>query len=339
MLKKHLLKGIAYACFAAGIGLGAASQAQAVSLKLVSESASENSPTGRSLAYWGEKIQEYSNGEIDVKLYYQNQLGGQQEVFDLFMGGAVDGMLTWPMTNYDKRMGLVYTPYMLTDWDDALEAYTEGGWLFSLVEEIMEDNNVTFLGPWPEGFNGIATSGQCVSDISDKEKSNLKLRAIPVYPFPQVVQALGYQTASVDWTELYTALQTGVVDGDSGNVIYHDYEYFRDILDCYVRTKHMFMTAMYIMNSDSFNQLSEEHQEAIRKASIDAVNQQFLDAQTTDNEYVEKAKAAGMRYVEPSADELNEMVTVVRETIWPKMGETISNKVMDTVIENAKSFN
>ena len=336
MFKKSLVKGIASACFIAGISLGGISQAQAATLKLVSESASENSPAGQSLAYWGEKIKEYSNGEVDVKLYYQNQLGGQQEVFDLLMGGAIDGMLTWPMTNYDRRMGLVYTPYMLTDWDDALEAYTSGGWLFSLVEEIMGENNITFLGPWPEGFNGIATSGQCINEVENK--GDIKLRTIPVYPFPQVVQALGYQSAAVDWAELYTALQTGVVDGDSGNVIYHDYEYFRDILDCYVRTKHMFMTAMYIMNSDSFENLSDEHKEAIRKASIDAVNKQFQDGQATDSEYVEKAKQAGMKYVELSNEELNAMMSTVREAVWPKMSNAVGEKVMNSVIENAKPF-
>lgn len=336
MFKNNLIKRIACACFVAGVSWGVTGQAQAVSLKLAIDTAAEDSPAGSSLTYWGKKIEEYSNGEIDVKLYYQNQLGGQQEVFDLFMGGAIDGMLTWPMTTYDKRIGLIYTPYMLTDWNDALEAYSPGGWLFSLVEQIMEENDIKFFGPWPEGFNGVATSGQCITDV--KNKSDVKLRTIPVYPFPQVVKALGYQTAAIDWSELYTALQTGVVDGDSGNVIYHDYEYFRDILDCYVRTKHMFMTAMYIMNSTSFDKLSEEHQEAIRKASVDAVNKQFQDAQDVDNEYVEKAKQAGMKYVELSDSELNEMASVVRSSVWPEMGKIIGEDVMKSVTENAKQF-
>lgn len=321
---------------ATALVVGVSNASYATTLKLVSDSANRDSPTGASLVYWGEKIEEYSNNEIEVELFFQNELGTQQEVFDLLMGGAIDGVLTWPMTNYDRRIGVVYTPYMLTDWEDALDAYSPDGWLYSAVNNVMNDNGLKFLGPWPEGFNGIATTGQCVTELENKSRVNL--RTIPVYPFPQVIQALGYKTAAIDWTELYTALQTGVVDGDAGNVIYHDYEYFNDILDCYVRTKHMFMTAMFLMHNNSFNDLSEEHQQAIYRASEDAVKKQFEDGKETDELYVEKAVEGGMEYAELSIEELQQNADIIRETIWPEMRAQLGNDLMDAIEENAKEF-
>lgn len=321
---------------ASALALGVSSAAHGANLKLVTDSANRDSPTGESLVYWGEKIEEYSNNEIDVELYFQNEIGTQQEVFDLLMGGAIDGMLTWPMTNYDRRIGVVYTPYMLTDWEDALDAYSPDGWLYSAVNNVMNDNGLKFLGPWPEGFNGIASIGECVTEL--EEKSSVNLRTIPVYPFPQVIQALGYKTAAIDWTELYTALQTGVVDGDAGNVIYHDYEYFNDILDCYVRTKHMFMTAMFLMHNDSFNELSEAHQDAIYRASEEAVEKQFEDGKQTDELYVEKAVEGGMEYVELSSEDLQQNAETVREAIWPEMRSQIGDDLMDVIEENAGDF-
>ncbi len=59
----------------------------------------------------------------------------------------------------------------------------------------------------------------------------MTLRAAPIFPFPETVQAMGYQTATIDWGEVYPAIQMGVVDGDAANVIYWDYEYFRDTID------------------------------------------------------------------------------------------------------------
>lgn len=329
-------KKIACACFFVGASWGAFNQAHAETLKLAIDTASENSPAGRSLTYWGDKIEEHSGGELEVDIFYQNQLGSQQEVYDLLMAGSIDGMLTWPMTAYDKRIGVIYTPYMLTDWSDALDAYSPDGWLFNLVDGIMDENGLKFLGPWPEGFNGIATTGQCVTEVANKE--SVKLRTIPVYPFPQSIQAMGYQTASIDWSELYTALQTGVVDGDAGNVIYHDYEYFRDILDCYVRTKHMFMTAMYIMNNNSFDRLSEKHKSAVLKASNDAVKKQFEDGEKVDAEYVEKAKEAGMTYVELPSEGLNERAQKVRASVWPQMGNEIGEDLVEIIKNNADEF-
>ncbi|GAA0587917.1 TRAP transporter substrate-binding protein DctP [Halomonas salifodinae] len=321
---------------ASSLAIGLNGIAHGATLKLATDSANRDSPTGESLVYWGERIEEYSNNEIEVELYFQNELGTQQEVFDLLMGGAIDGMLTWPMTNYDRRIGIVYTPYMLTDWEDALEAYSPDGWLYSLLNDVMNENDLKFLGPWPEGFNGIATAGQCITDIEDN--SNLNIRTIPVYPFPQVVQALGYQTAAIDWTELYTALQTGVVSGDAGNVIYHDYEYFRDILDCYVRTKHMFMTAMFLMHNDSFSELSEEQQQAVYRASEDAVAKQFNDGLMTDELYVERAIDYGMEYVELDSDSLRNNAEIVREAIWPTMRSQVGADLMDVIEENAGEF-
>ena len=336
MITKNKSQQISKILVATALVVGVSNASYATTLKLASDSANRDSPTGESLVYWGEKIEEYSNNEIEVELFFQNELGTQQEVFDLLMGGAIDGMLTWPMTNYDRRIGVVYTPYMLTGWEDALEAYSPDGWLYSAVNDVMNDNGLKFLGPWPEGFNGIATIGECVTELEDKNSVNL--RTIPAYPFPQVIQALGYKTAAIDWTELYTALQTGVVDGDAGNVIYHDYEYFNDILDCYVRTKHMFMTAMFLIHNDSFNGLSEEHQQAVYRASEDAVQKQFEDGKATDELYVEKAVEGGMKYAELSDEELQQNADIVREAIWPEMRSQLGDDLMDVIEENAREF-
>lgn len=336
MIKNKSFKKAACALMAAGIGVAMTSQASATTLRLAIDAASEDSPAGRSLAYWGEKIEEYSDGELSVDVYYQSQLGGQQEVFELLMGGSIDGMLTWPMTTYDRRIGIIWTPYMLTSWDDALEAYSEGGWLYTALDEVMEDNNLRFLGSWPDGFTGISTTGQCVTDV--ERKNRLTLRTVPVYPMPQAVQALGYQTTSIDWSELYTALQTGVVDGDAGNVIYHIYNYFDDLMSCYVRTSHMFATAMFLMNSDSFDSLSSSQQEAVVKASNDAMRKQFDDARDIDAEYVEKAIESGMKYEELSEEELRAAAIKVREEVWPSMESEIGSDLMKVIIDNASEI-
>ncbi len=77
--------------------------------------------------------------EIDVKIFYQNELGGQLEVFDLFVAGEVDAMISWPSTSYDKRIGILNTPYMVTSWDEAFEAYKPGGWVNSVLNNVFND--------------------------------------------------------------------------------------------------------------------------------------------------------------------------------------------------------
>ncbi|WP_290702846.1 TRAP transporter substrate-binding protein DctP [Amphritea sp.] len=314
-------------------GVLMAGSAQAASLKMATDSGAKGSPAGDTLERWAELIETNSNGDIDVNVFYQNELGSQNEVFDLHVAGDVDVMLNWPMTSYDKRIGVIYTPYMTLTWDEAIKAYSPGGWVNNMLGGIYSDIGLKFFGPWPEGFNGVATKGKYATNIA--EADGLKVRTMTVFPAPQTMQALGYQTAAIDWGEVYTSLQTGVVDGEAGNVIYWDYEYFRDLLDYYVRSKHFFMTGVLSMNQESFDELNEEQQKVVADAANEVMMTQFKDAQKQDQHYVAEAEKAGMKYFELSDEQIKEFARAAREKVWPLMDQEIGSEIMDTIRANA----
>lgn len=310
--------------------------AQALTLKLATDSGTKGSPAGDALKKWGELIEQKSDGEIKAKVFYQNELGGQQEVFDLHVAGDVDLMLNWPMTSYDKRIGVIYTPYMTLSWDEALKAYSPGGWVNNMLGGIYSDIGLKFFGPWPEGFNGVASKGKYALNIADA--NGLKVRTMTVFPAPQTMQALGYQTAAIDWGEVYTALQTGVVDGEAGNVIYWDYEYFRDSLDYYVQTKHFFMTGILSANQDTWENMSEEEQKIVSDAAIEIMNEQFKAAKEQDDYYIAKAQEAGMKYFEPNEEQIRAFAKAAREKVWPQMDKEVGPEIMDTIRKNASAL-
>ncbi|BBB26965.1 TRAP dicarboxylate transporter DctP subunit [Amphritea japonica ATCC BAA-1530] len=314
-------------------GVLMAGSAQAATLKMATDSGAKGSPAGDTLERWAELIESNSKGDIDVKVFYQNELGSQNEVFDLHVAGDVDVMLNWPMTSYDKRIGVIYTPYMTLTWDEAIKAYSPGGWVNNMLGGIYSDIGLKFFGPWPEGFNGVATKGKYATNIA--EADGLKVRTMTVFPAPQTMQALGYQTAAIDWGEVYTSLQTGVVDGEAGNVIYWDYEYFRDLLDYYVRSKHFFMTGVLSMNQESFDELNEEQQKIVADAANEVMMTQFKDAQKQDQHYVAEAEKAGMKYFELSDEQIKEFARAAREKVWPLMDQEIGSEIMDTIRANA----
>jgi len=313
-----------------------AGSAQAVTLKMATDSGAKGSPAGNTLDRWAELIEKNSGGDIDVKVFYQNELGSQNEVFDLHVAGDVDVMLNWPMTSYDKRIGVIYTPYMTLSWDEALKAYSPGGWVNNMLGGIYSGIGLKFFGPWPEGFNGVATRGKYATNIAEAE--GLKVRTMTVFPAPQTMQALGYQTAAIDWGEVYTSLQTGVVDGEAGNVIYWDYEYFRDLLDYYVRSKHFFMTGVLSMNQDSFDGLNEAQQKVVADAANEVMMAQFKAAKEQDQHYVAEAEKAGMKYFELSDEQIKEFARAAREKVWPLMDQEVGSEIMDTIRANATAL-
>jgi len=327
---KLIGKSLATMVLAMSVGAVAAQN-----IRIATDSGAQGSPSGDAIDKWAQLIEEGTDGALKPRVFYQNQLGGQQEVFDQHIAGDVQLMLNWPMTSYDKRISVIYTPYMFTTWEEALAAYQPGGWLNEVLDEIYEENGLKFFGAWPEGFNGVATRDKYAMTV--EEAKRIKVRVPPVFPFVETVEALGYQTAIIDWGEVFTSIQTGVVDGDSANVIFYDYEYFRDTLDYYVRNKQQFITGVLSMNLEAWNQLDEQQQQVIEQAAIEIMEDQFEQAQMADQAIVEKWEALGKKYLEPSEDELKGMMQSVRNAVWPLMEKEVGSEIMEKIRTNAAS--
>ncbi len=302
---------------------------------LVVVSGDYDSPHGASMRLWSDLIKERSNGRLVVNVFYQNELGGQQEVFDQLLKGNLHMVIAWPQTAYDQRMGVSFLPYLATGWEDALDAYARDGWLTKVVADIYAENGLKYFGPYPEGFGGIATTDRYTTSVDNT--AGIKLRSPTIFPLPQSVAAMGFDAVPIDWSEVYTSLQTGVVDGDSSNVIYWDYEYFGDLLNYYVHTKHNFSAAALVMNNDSWNSLKDADKDIFESTAEIVITKQFKDARAEDEKWIAIAQANGMQYLEPSEEEMRGWVERVRGIVWPQAEELLGKDIMDVVRSNASA--
>ena len=304
-------------------------------ITLALESGDRTSASGQSVQMLAELVKKNSNGRIDINIFYQGELGGQQEMFDQLVRGNIDMMLTWPQTSYDERLAVNYIPYLTLGWEDALKAYSEDGWLKNILAEVYDDMHLHYFGPYPEGFGGIATKGKYATNFEAAQGINV--RSQPVFPLPQTMTAMGFQATPVDWSEVYTAIQTGVVDGDSSNVIYYDYEYFRDQIQYYVHSKHNFSSYALLMSGDTWEKLDKEDQDIISKAAEQVIEKKFGDARAEDEKWIAAAKAAGIQYIEPTPAEMQAWVKRVREQVWPEAEKMLGKGLMDKLRANASN--
>ncbi|ASJ70621.1 TRAP transporter substrate-binding protein DctP [Granulosicoccus antarcticus] len=270
-------------------------------LVLTSEAGDRDSVLGKSMQAWAESIETESDGRMKVNVFYQGELGGQQELFDQLVKGNVHMMITWPQTSYDQRIGVNYLPYLVMDWEDAIESFGQDGWVRDLIEPVYQDMGLKYFGPFPEGFGGVATKGRYATGF--EEAKGLKVRSQPIFPLPQTIEAMGFQAVPIDWAEVYTSIQTGVVDGDSSNVIYWDYEYFKDQLDYFVQSSHNFSSYSLLMNGETWEKMDDEDRGIIETSAQTIIDQQFAGAKKEDDKWIAAAQEAGMEYIVPTADE------------------------------------
>lgn len=334
---KKLLKISQIAAISAAVALTASLNVSASTdnhkFNLALESGDRESASGKSMQMWADLIKQKSDGRMKVNIFYQGELGGQQELFDQLVKGNIHMMLTWPQTSYDERLGVNYIPYLTLGWKDALAAYGENGWLKNILGPVYSDIGLKYFGPYPEGFGGIATKGRYATNFEDAQ--GMKVRSQPVFPLPQTMQAMGFQAVPIDWAEVYTSIQTGVVDGDSSNVIYWDYEYFRDQLDYFVHSKHNFSSYAMLMNNDAWEELDAEDQKIIADAAQVVIDKQFVDAKAEDDKWIKAAQSAGMEYVVPTTEQMAAWVKRVRAEVWPLAEDKLGKELMDKIRVNA----
>ncbi len=305
--------------------------------QFVCSAGDKDSPNGRSSRLFAERVAERSNGRIKINVFYQNELGGQNEIFDHLLKGNVHLMLEWPMTAYDQRLAIGFAPYLVLSWEDAFQAFSEDGWLTELMTPIFAENGLKFFGPYPVGFGGIATRGRYATNRADAR--GIKVRSQTIFPLPQTVQTMGFDAIPLDWSEVYTSIQTGVVDGDSGNVIYWAYEYFGDILDYYVHAKQIFTFNVLTMNRDAWMTMDAEHQAIVSEAARFIIDKHFIDARKEDEYWIKEAQANGMQYIVPSEAEMREWITEVRAEVWPLVAKTYGQEMMETIRQKASKPN
>lgn len=310
---------------------------QELKFTMATEAGDRESPQGQAVKRIADLVDEQTDGRIQINVFYQDELGGPQELFDQLLRGNIDLFLGWPQTSYDEKLGVLQLPYLTLGWEDALEAYNKDGWVSEIIDPILSDIGLEYLGPFPEGFGGIATADTYATNYEDAQ--GIKLRSQPIFPLPQTIQAMGFEAVPIDWSEVYTSLQTGVVDGDSSNVIYWDYIYFNDLLDYFVHSKHNFSFYTFLMNQDSWQGMDSEDQEIIESAVDDVINKQFEDAKAEDEKWIEKAQNDGMEYIVPSDDEMAAWVERVREDVWAEAEESLGEDIMEQVRDRASEPN
>lgn len=319
----------------AALGFSASTLASDEELKftIATEAGDRESPNGQAVKRIADLVDKQSDGRITMNVFYQDEIGGPQELFDQLVRGNIDLFLGWPQTSYDERLGVLQLPYMTLGWNDALDAYGKDGWVSDVVGPILSDIGLEYLGPFPEGFGGIATAETYATNYEGAQ--GIKLRSQPIFPLPQTIQAMGFQAVPIDWSEVYTSIQTGVVDGDSSNVIFWDYTYFNDLLDYFVHSKHNFSFYTFLMNQDSWKALDDEDRGIISGAVEVVVNEQFQNARAEDEKWIQKAQEDGMNYIVPSDEDMAAWVERVRETVWVEAEESLGEEVMTAVRENA----
>lgn len=220
-------------------------------------------PSSYSEKYFGEEVGLLTKGAIKVEVYHNTQLGDAVANVQSIRNGTI-GFSTVSASNLNQvvpAMDMYSLPFLFKN-----EAHF---WWFlaqpqaAELAKPLEDKGIKVLGYLDSGARNFFTQ-KAVRTPDDLKGQKIRVMASPV--MVNTMKALGATGVPVAWAELYTALQTGVVDGAENNHPSVVAKKFYEVSKYYTVDEHMRIPDVLIMSMKLWNQLNDEQKKVVSEA-------------------------------------------------------------------------
>lgn len=281
---------------------------------------------------WAELVQEKTDGKIKIDCYPSEQLGPYREMFDNVVRGVQESGLLPLSPEFDKKLQIAYTVYLADTWEKGRKIYSKDGWMFKILEPIFENLDVKLLGIYFMGLDGFASTKGPVVLPSDIKKYGIKIRTWN--PADRLFfQEMGAQTVDIAFSELFTSLQTGVVDAQD-NAPYVTYDHLRDVTNYYTDINMIFEPVVLMMNMGLWKKQSPDLQKAIMDSATEAMDWGNGQAEENENDYFRKMKESGIQVIRLTDEQRAEWKKYGHKS-WDKFEKIVGKELMDMVRKSA----
>ncbi len=289
------------------------------------------------LRWFSDALKEASGGKMKTKIYPANALGDYTVVQERVSLGAVDMACQPPGPAVDKRFQLVYFPYMLKNYAQAEKNYKVGAPLRETVAKLYAEQDIQLLAAWPVYFGGIALNTKPVNPGDPDAAKGIKLRVPPMKTFQMLADTTGYLGTPIPFSDAFTAVQTGVVDGVIGSGAEGYYSSFRDVTKFYIPANTHFEVWYFIMNKPMYDKLPEARKKSLMKVAAEFENRRWNAVEADQKANEQRLADFGAQIVPISDSEIDAIAKKVQAQVWPEIikdvGEDWGNNVLKNLIE------
>jgi TRAP-type C4-dicarboxylate transport system substrate-binding protein len=274
------------------------------------------------------KIQEKSEGRIEVKVYPANQLGDYGLVHQELIKGTIDMALISVPGDIDPRMNFVYINDFATDYETLEKTFVTGGWAYQKMDEFNKALGVKFLGFNVEGFIGLASTKELNAPLDPTVDKGVLCRVpnMQVYQLP--AEAMGFRTMTIPYSDLYTSLQTGVVDAVDGLPPAAAYAILKDVVKYWYQLNYSIENEPYFMSMKTWDKLPPADRDMIAAVVAEVAERSIPLAKTEDERYMKLMEEAGIKVFKYTQAELLPLQKAAAAT-WPALASTMTKEFMD----------
>ncbi|MEH6453318.1 MAG: TRAP transporter substrate-binding protein [Psychromonas sp.] len=308
------------------------STAMATTTIRIGHGANENYHLHRAMEKFKSDVEEKSNGKFEVQIFPSSQMGPDREMIESVQSGMLQ-MAVSPSSFYsywDKSFDVVELPFIYPSKEVALR--TVHGPAGDEMLKRLNAINLVGIG-WLE--NGIRHASNNVRPINKPEDMDgLKIRTMKVPAHVKTFNALGASATPMNFGEVYSALQQGVVDGQENPVAHIYAQRFYEVQKYVSLTSHVMTFYIPVMNMEFWNSISVEDQQLLLSSMKDAEAYQQQLVNDEEGKQLEAFEAAGTKVNKLSEEQLQVFIDAtesVRAEYKKSLGEETYNTWMDAI--------
>ncbi|MFB5662254.1 DctP family TRAP transporter solute-binding subunit [Alteribacillus sp. HJP-4] len=274
-----------------------------------------------------ELAEEKTDGSVTIDIHGNANLGSEDEAVEQILDGTLD-MTTVAadssFANTVPEMNVFGIPYIFEDRDHVYSVLD--GEIGESLMETVEENNMKGLGFWEVGFRHITNNEKEINTPQDVQ--GLSIRVQPSKVWEAHMNALGASPTPVDFNELYSALDQGVVDGQENPLPTIDSMKFYEVQDYVTLTSHTYSPAITVASNAAWEKLSEDQQAALEEAVQETTDYQREELAEKEEEIVETLEENGVTInEEPDREAFREATADVRDVLSEEVPASLLEEI------------
>lgn len=213
-----------------------------------------------------------TNGSVTVEVFGSNQLGTAAEHVQQVRDGVIQATLTstGALASYYPRIDVLNLPFAFSNNASTYSVF-DGEFGEALAADIEAKlGDVVVLGfPDTGGFFAVTNSQRQIANLEDFDGIRIRTMTLPSHQ--KIVQALGAEAYPLSWGEVYSGLQTGVIDGQMNPVPIISFANFAEVQKHMTLTNHLFSPYTFMINKAFYDGLTEAEQNTLHTAAESCV--------------------------------------------------------------------
>jgi tripartite ATP-independent transporter DctP family solute receptor len=250
---------------------GTASAAKVIKLHHLNKDDPFDNPTGAMATVFKSLVEAGTNGSVLVQTFPSGQLGKDKDVVQQVKAGVIQAGIhsVGGFASIYPMIGILDIPFAFPNISKTYEVF-DGPFGAKLAADIDKKTGLHTLGFGDSGgFFQLTNSKHPIHTPADMK--GLKIRTMGLDTHKAIISAMGGQPAAISWSEVYTALQTGVADGQMNPIPIIAFAKFQEVQKYLTLSGHIFAPYVWVMNKDFWDSLTDNEKYVVSYAAKSAI--------------------------------------------------------------------